>query len=81
VKVVHRTAFSLEVRLGDKPPGTTTFLKGIQGEVSRPVWNRDYFYLNAKVQQVYKGNTYRTGNCLHIRYRHRYRVPTDVRNK
>jgi hypothetical protein len=52
VKVVHRTAFSLEVRLGDKPPGKTTFLKGIQGEVSRPVWNRDYFYLNAKVQQV-----------------------------
>ena len=54
LKVVHRTAFSLEQRLGDRPRGKTIFIKGIQGEVSRPVWNRDYFYLNAKVQQVCK---------------------------
>ncbi len=73
--MVHRTAFSLEVRLGDKPPGKTTFLKGIQGEVSRPVWNRDYFYLNAKVQQVRKAMpviVFMLGTGT---------VPTDVRNK
>jgi hypothetical protein len=30
LKLVHRTAFSLEIRLGDKPIGKTIFLKGIQ---------------------------------------------------
>jgi hypothetical protein len=30
LKLVHRTAFSLEVKLGDKAVGKTTFLKGIQ---------------------------------------------------
>jgi hypothetical protein len=52
LKLIHRTADRLEVKLGDRPVGKTIFMKGIQGEVSRPTWNRDYFYLNAKVQQV-----------------------------
>ena len=45
-------AFKLECNLGDKSGGKNFFLRGIQGEVSRPVWNRDYFYLNGLVQQV-----------------------------
>ena len=31
-------------------------------QVSRPVWNRDYFYLNGKIQQV---RDYLKENCVH----------------
>ena len=76
---MQRTAFSLEARLGDKPPGKTAFLKGIQGEVSRPVWDRSYFYLNAKVQQVSQVSSdwFSMKGCYHFvtifakRYRYR----------
>ena len=31
-------------------------------QVSRPVWNRDYFYLNGKIQEV---RDYMRENCVH----------------
>ena len=52
LKLVHRTAFTLDHSLGDKSSGKNYYLRGIQGQVSSPVWNRDYFYLNGKVQEV-----------------------------
>lgn len=75
LKVVHWTAFRLEVRLGDRPAGKTSFLKGIQGEVSRPAWNRDYFYLNAKVQQV---RQYLVENCVHTVLEDLFNLALDI---
>ena len=34
LKLLHRTALSLDERLGDKSSGRTSFIKGIQGEVN-----------------------------------------------
>ena len=62
LKVVHRTAFKLDETQGDKSSGKTFYLRGIQGQVSRPVWNRDYFYLNGKIQEV---RDYLKENCVH----------------
>ena len=42
----------IEKTQGDKSGGRTYFMRGIQGEVCRPVWNRDYLYLLGLVQQV-----------------------------
>ena len=36
LKLLHRTALSLDERLGDKSSGRTSFIKGIQGEVTDP---------------------------------------------
>ena len=44
--------FRIEKTQGDKSGGRTYFMRGIQGEVCRPVWNRDYLYLLGLVQQV-----------------------------
>ena len=33
LKMLHRTALSLDESLGDKSSGRTSFIKGIQGEV------------------------------------------------
>ena len=52
LKLLHKTAFKLDDSLGDKSSGKTYYLRGIQGQVSSPVWNRDYFYLNGKIQEV-----------------------------
>jgi len=62
LKLLHKTAFSLDESLGDKSSGKTFYLRGIQGQVSHPVWNRDYFYLNGKIQQV---RDYMNENCVH----------------
>ena len=52
LKNLHKVGFKLEQTLGDKSSGRTLYLRGVQGEVSRPVWNRDYIYLNGLIQQV-----------------------------
>jgi len=62
LKLVHRTAFKLDETLGDKSSEKAFYLRGIQGQVSRPVWNRDYFYLNGKIQEV---RDYMKENCVH----------------
>ena len=62
LKLLHKTAFKLDETLGDKSSGRTYFLRGIQGQVSHPVWNRDYFYLNGKIQEV---REYMRENCVH----------------
>jgi len=62
LKLLHKTAFKLDETLGDKSSGRTFFLRGIQGQVSHPVWNRDYFYLNGKIQEV---REYMRENCVH----------------
>ena len=76
LKLLHGTAFRLDETLGDKSSGKTFYLRGIQGQVfegscydrfnlsvqvSRPVWNRDYFYLNGKIQEV---RDYMKENCV-----------------
>ena len=62
LKHIQAIAFRLQSTLGDKSGQKTFFLRGIQGEVSRPVWNRDYFYLNGLVQQI---REYLQENCVH----------------
>lgn len=62
LKLLHKAAFQLDETLGDKSSGKTFYLRGIQGQVSRPVWNRDYFYLNGKIQEI---REYLKENCVH----------------
>ena len=62
LKMLHKAAFQLDEILGDKSSGKAFYLRGIQGQVSRPVWNRDYIYLTGKIQEIRK---YLTENCVH----------------
>lgn len=62
LKMLHQAAFQLDETLGDKSSGKAFYLRGIQGQVSRPVWSRDYLYLNGKIQEI---RGYLKENCVH----------------
>jgi len=75
LKHLHQVAARLERTHGDKSGGKTFFLRGIQGEVTRPVWNRDYFYLNGLVQQV---RVYFEENCVQTVLNELFNLAVDI---
>ena len=50
LKHLHLVAERIEVQYGDK--NITEFKTKVQGPISRPIWNRSYGYLEAKLNQV-----------------------------
>jgi len=75
LKHLHAVAFRIEKTQGDKSGGRTYFMRGIQGEVCRPVWNRDYLYLLGLVQQI---REYLQENCVPTVLSELYLLAVDI---
>jgi len=61
LKHIHNVAFRLESSQGDKSFRRNMYIRGVQGSVVYPMWNRDYFIFIALIDEV---RNYLEENCV-----------------
>eukprot|EP00088_Acartia_fossae_P056908 TRINITY_DN6635_c0_g2_i1.p1 TRINITY_DN6635_c0_g2~~TRINITY_DN6635_c0_g2_i1.p1 ORF type:complete len:756 (-),score=155.82 TRINITY_DN6635_c0_g2_i1:596-2863(-) len=77
LKHIHRVAFQLEVTQGDKSFGKHWYLRGVQGRVCNPVWNRDYFYFTGLINEI---RIYLRENCVNTLVNDLFKLALSIFN-